>query len=218
MPTAIDDRPMPEETPTLPTLDASADALGVTATSTTVFDWDYTAGRDQLLRLYDKGTRRQWVASDRIDWSTDLDPTNPLGVPDESIMLFGSSLWDRMDDARKSEVDAVVDDAADHDRVPVLDRLQKQRGRRRADEGRERDGQVLAEGHECEAAHDGDGCADGRCCRQAQREGAGQRVVQQGLHLHATESQRRAHHQCHQGNGQAHVQYDGARHGLRGRG
>ena len=27
---------------------------------------------------------------------TDLDPTNPLGVPDESIMLFGSPIWDRM--------------------------------------------------------------------------------------------------------------------------
>ena len=90
--------------PTVSTLDASAAALGVTATSTTVFDWDYTGGRDQLLRLYDKGTRRQWVASDRIDWSTDLDPTNPLGVPDESIMLFGSPIWDRMSDREKGEV------------------------------------------------------------------------------------------------------------------
>jgi hypothetical protein len=35
--------------------------------STTVFDFDYTGGRDQLLRLYDKGTRRQWIGSDRLD-------------------------------------------------------------------------------------------------------------------------------------------------------
>ncbi|HKA05332.1 MAG TPA: hypothetical protein VKD67_13425 [Acidimicrobiales bacterium] len=40
---------------------------------TTVFDFDYTGGRDQLLRLYDKGTRRQWVGSERIDWSLDVE-------------------------------------------------------------------------------------------------------------------------------------------------
>ena len=52
---------------------------GIDSPSTTIFDFDYTDGRDQLLRLYDKGTRRQWIGSDRIDWSLEVDPTNPLG-------------------------------------------------------------------------------------------------------------------------------------------
>ena len=52
---------------------------GIDSPSTTRFDFDYQDGRDQLLRLYDKGTRRQWIGSDRIDWSLDVDPDNPLG-------------------------------------------------------------------------------------------------------------------------------------------
>ena len=72
---------------TAATIDATASAWGLPAAGETIFDFDYTSGRDQLLRLYDKGTRRQWVASDRIDWNVDVDFENPLGVPDESVML-----------------------------------------------------------------------------------------------------------------------------------
>ncbi len=44
------------------TLAESSKAWGVPVpTTTTVFDFRYTEGRDQLLRLYDKGTRKQWV-------------------------------------------------------------------------------------------------------------------------------------------------------------
>ena len=50
-----------------------------------LFDFDYEAGRDQLLRLYDKGTRKQWIGSERIDWSTEIDPDNPTSLPDEFI-------------------------------------------------------------------------------------------------------------------------------------
>ena len=56
---------------------------GIESPSTTMFDFNYTGGREQLLRLYDKGTRRQWIGSDRLDWSTDVDLTNPVGMPDE---------------------------------------------------------------------------------------------------------------------------------------
>ena len=52
---------------------------GIDSPTTTVFDFDYTDGREQLLRLYDKGTRRQWIGSDRLDWSLEVDPDNPLG-------------------------------------------------------------------------------------------------------------------------------------------
>ena len=66
---------------------------GIDSPSTTRFDFDYEAGRDQLLRLYDKGTRRQWIGSDRIDWSTDVDPTNPTGMPDEAVPINGTPWW-----------------------------------------------------------------------------------------------------------------------------
>jgi P-aminobenzoate N-oxygenase AurF len=66
--------------------------------ATTIFDFDYTAGRDQLLRLYDKGTRRQWIASDRLDWSLDVDPENPVGMPDEIHALYGTPWWEKMNE------------------------------------------------------------------------------------------------------------------------
>jgi len=66
---------------------------GIESPSTTMFDFNYTGGRDQLLRLYDKGTRRQWIGSDRLDWSTDVDLTNPVGMP--STVPSGGTTWTR---------------------------------------------------------------------------------------------------------------------------
>jgi P-aminobenzoate N-oxygenase AurF len=80
------------------------DHLDIESPTTTVFDFDYTAARDQLLRLYDKGTRRQWIGSDRLDWSLEIDPDNPVGMPDEINPLFGSPWWDKMDDGERGEV------------------------------------------------------------------------------------------------------------------
>ena len=77
---------------------------GIQSPSTTMFDFNYTGGRDQLLRLYDKGTRRQWIGSDRLDWSTDVDLTNPVGMPDEIMPIFGTEWWDAMDEARRGEL------------------------------------------------------------------------------------------------------------------
>ncbi|MGH8432200.1 MAG: ferritin-like domain-containing protein [Solimonas sp.] len=77
---------------------------GVDSSVTTLFDFDYEAGRDQLLRLYDKGTRKQWIGSERIDWSTEIDPDNPTGIPDENIPIYGTRWWDKMSDAEKGQV------------------------------------------------------------------------------------------------------------------
>jgi len=71
--------------------------------ATTVFDFDYTGGREQLLRLYDKGTRRQWIGSDRLDWSLDVDPEGPVGMPDELHPIFGTPWWDKMTDKERVE-------------------------------------------------------------------------------------------------------------------
>jgi hypothetical protein len=80
------------------------DHLDIESPITTVFDFDYTHGRDQLLRLYDKGTRRQWIGSDRLDWSLDVDLENPVGMPDEINPLFGTEWWDKMNDRERGNL------------------------------------------------------------------------------------------------------------------
>src|SRR5260370_27305727 len=76
----------------------------IDTSATTVFDFDYTGGRDQLLRLYDKGTRRQWIGSDRLDWSLEGDPHNPVGLPDEMSPLFDTEGWRKGDHKQKAEL------------------------------------------------------------------------------------------------------------------
>jgi hypothetical protein len=61
------------------------------------FVWEYEDGSESLLRLYEKGKAQQWDASSRIDWSQNLDPENPMLMPDEMIRIFGSPIWNRLD-------------------------------------------------------------------------------------------------------------------------
>jgi hypothetical protein len=70
----------------------------------TTFRWEYADGREKLLNLYEKGKRLQWNASERIDWSQDLDPENPEQLPDETIPIFGSDVWARLSNAEKAQV------------------------------------------------------------------------------------------------------------------
>src|SRR5690348_7095761 len=75
---------------------AAEEAWAVPGSFETVLRWEYEEGRDALLRLYQKGKNLQWDASSRIDWSLDLDPENPQGLPDEAVSIFGSDVWNRM--------------------------------------------------------------------------------------------------------------------------
>ncbi|HZR83662.1 MAG TPA: ferritin-like domain-containing protein [Candidatus Binatia bacterium] len=70
----------------------------------TVFEWEYENGRDALKTLYEKGKNLQWNASTRIDWSQDLDPENPQGLPDEAISIFGSDAWNRMSRSERANL------------------------------------------------------------------------------------------------------------------
>src|SRR5215470_4663631 len=65
---------------TLPLENTQWDLVG--AGVTTVFNWDYDNARDKLLALYEKGKTKQWNANDRLDWSIEVDPLNPMGFPD----------------------------------------------------------------------------------------------------------------------------------------
>jgi hypothetical protein len=70
----------------------------------THFRWEYEDGRQDLLNLYRKGKKLQWDASDRIDWSLDLDPENPEGLPDDSIPIYGWDGFGRLTNAEKADL------------------------------------------------------------------------------------------------------------------
>src|SRR5437660_9538651 len=60
------------------------------------FIWEYDENRAGLLQLYSKGKQQQCDAADRIDWSLDLDPENPMELDDRVVPIFGSQIWERM--------------------------------------------------------------------------------------------------------------------------
>ncbi|HEV2301775.1 MAG TPA: diiron oxygenase, partial [Stellaceae bacterium] len=70
----------------------------------TCFTWEYEDERASLLQLYAKGKKQQWDAAERIDWSLDLDPENPMLLDDRVVHIWGSDLWNRMTEKEKREV------------------------------------------------------------------------------------------------------------------
>jgi hypothetical protein len=72
--------------------------------ATTVFNWEYDEGRDKLLALYEKGKNKQWNATERIDWTHEVDLSNPLGFPDYFVSIYGSPTWEKLDERGRGEV------------------------------------------------------------------------------------------------------------------
>ncbi|MCW2904719.1 MAG: hypothetical protein JWO67_6984 [Streptosporangiaceae bacterium] len=70
----------------------------------TRFTWEYDDGRDRLLALYQKGKDKQWDSVKRIDWDLEVDPHNALGVPDQSLAIYGTRYWDAMNEADRKEL------------------------------------------------------------------------------------------------------------------
>lgn len=68
------------------------------------FTWEYDEGRARLLSLYQKGKDKQWDAQSRIDWGLDVDPMNPVELPDDFHPLFGSPMWNAADASRQAEM------------------------------------------------------------------------------------------------------------------
>src|SRR5439155_21679462 len=68
------------------------------------FTWEYDENRAGLLQLYSKGKQQQWDAAERIDWSQDLDPENPMLMDDRVIMIWGTDLWNRMTEKERRQV------------------------------------------------------------------------------------------------------------------
>ena len=72
--------------------------------STTIFNWEYDETRDRLLTLYEKGKEKQWNAQTRLDWSLDVDPQSPDNFPDFYIPIYGSDIWEGLDEAKRGEL------------------------------------------------------------------------------------------------------------------
>jgi hypothetical protein len=83
---------------------ASPGTWDVQATGAARFTWEYDDGRERLLNLYAKGKDKQWDAAKRIDWSLEVDPYDPLGLPDETNALYGTPYWDKFSAANKAEL------------------------------------------------------------------------------------------------------------------
>ncbi|MEU1072401.1 MULTISPECIES: ferritin-like domain-containing protein [unclassified Streptomyces] len=76
----------------------------VPASGAARFSWDYDAGRERLLALYQKGKDKQWDGAKRIDWDIEVDPYDPLGTPDEAMTLYGTRYWSKLTGKDKGEL------------------------------------------------------------------------------------------------------------------
>ena len=72
--------------------------------TTTAFTWEYEDGSDDLLRLYAKGKKQQWDAAERLDWSQEIDPDNPMGMSDRTIAIYGTDLWNSLDEKERVHI------------------------------------------------------------------------------------------------------------------
>ena len=70
----------------------------------THFSWEYDDGRQRLLDLYAKGKAKQWDSATRIDWSLDIDHSNPLGMPLELTPIYGSPTYEKLNDREREEL------------------------------------------------------------------------------------------------------------------
>ncbi|GAA0369624.1 ferritin-like domain-containing protein [Microbispora corallina] len=86
------------------TIPAELSTWDVSMTGAARFTWEYDDGRDRMLALYQKGKDKQWDSVKRIDWGLEVDPYDVLGIPDTTIAIYGTPLWDRMDERQRKDV------------------------------------------------------------------------------------------------------------------
>ncbi|MEU7476325.1 ferritin-like domain-containing protein [Lentzea sp. NPDC042327] len=71
------------------------------AAGDTYFSWDYDSGRERLLSLYQKGKDKQWDSVKRIDWDIEVDPYDVLGTPENTLALYGSRQYEKLNDQER---------------------------------------------------------------------------------------------------------------------
>jgi hypothetical protein len=67
------------------------------------FTWEYGQGRDRMLALYQKGKDKQWDSTTRIDWDLEVDPLDPLGLPDQALAVHGTPYWEKFGPRNQAE-------------------------------------------------------------------------------------------------------------------
>jgi hypothetical protein len=81
----------------------STETWDVPAAGAARFSWEYDAGRERLLDLYQRGKDKQWDATKRIDWAQ---PVNPFDVMENGETLnpiYGSRQWEKLNQAERDE-------------------------------------------------------------------------------------------------------------------
>ncbi len=68
------------------------------------FDWEFDEGRKSLMHLYQKGKDMQWDAQGRINWDDELDPDNPMELPDELSGIYHTPIWGKASAKEKAEM------------------------------------------------------------------------------------------------------------------
>ena len=77
---------------------------GVPGSFDTIFNWEYDEMRGRLVTLYQKGKQKQWDSETRLDWSINVEPGSPDNGPDYYIPIYGSPMWEKMNDKEKEEL------------------------------------------------------------------------------------------------------------------
>lgn len=86
------------------TIPAELSTWDVEMAGSSRFTWEYDDGRDRMLALYQKGKDKQWDSVKRIDWDLEVDPYNVLGIPDQTIAIYDTPLWNRMSPETRNDV------------------------------------------------------------------------------------------------------------------
>lgn len=86
------------------TLPVMQTGWSVSSQVATEFNWEYDDESSKLLQLYETSKKQQWNATDRIDWSQELDPENPQELDDRMIPIYGTKLWERLGEKERIDV------------------------------------------------------------------------------------------------------------------
>jgi len=70
----------------------------------TAFDWRFDDGRAHMMSLYQKGKDKQWDAITRVDWEEELNPDNPMEMPDELSGLYYTPIWQKASGKDRAEM------------------------------------------------------------------------------------------------------------------
>jgi len=76
----------------------------INANVTFAFGSDAVLGDPVLGKIYTNAKTQQWDAAADLDWTHQLDPDNPLRMPDGTVVIYGTDMWRAMAEAQRADV------------------------------------------------------------------------------------------------------------------